>query len=83
MGDGDIDMEEQQFESEIRAFIKEKFRGEVLLLKKRYKGNYYIKFKTRQDVWFQALTKMQIEVDSVDFTRRTISGFIFNSELNN
>lgn len=66
------------FEIRVRKYVEERFLGEVVQFEKTNTAKYYIKFKTRQDVWFQTY-RDKIEVDNVDFKNRTISGFIYES----
>lgn len=66
------------FQTRVRKYIEERFLGEVVQFEKTNATKYYIKFKTRQDVWFQTF-RDKIEIDSVDFEKRTLSGFIYAS----
>lgn len=72
----DKDME--QFKDKVHEFFKERHIGKILELKPSSLNRHYIKFKPFSSVWFQQF-KDNIDIDSVDFDKKTISGFISNS----
>lgn len=63
------------FKNKVKSFFKERHIGEIVELNPASLNRYYIKFKPFSSVWFQQFSD-SVEVDSVDFERNTISGFI-------
>jgi hypothetical protein len=70
--------EQNEFHKKVYQFFADRYIGDIIELKPASLNRHYIKFKSKQDVWFQVLHE-KIEVDSVDFEKRTISGFISNT----
>lgn len=70
--------EQKAFQKRVYQFFLDRYIGEIIELKPASLNRHYIKFKSKQDVWFQVLSE-KLEVDSVDFDKKTISGFISNS----
>jgi len=73
-----METKQVDFEKRVHRFFADRFIGEIVELKPASLNRHYIKFKSSRDVWFQVLHET-IEVDSVDFEKRTISGFISNN----
>ena len=66
------------FENKVYSFFKNRYIGEILNLESASLNRHYIKFKPFNSVWFQQFSD-NIDIDSVDFEKNTISGFISNS----
>lgn len=66
------------FQNRVFSYFQNRYIGEILILQPASKSRHYIKFKPNNSVWFQMRYDI-IEVDSVDFEKKTISGFISNS----
>lgn len=69
---------QSEFKNKVTKFFKERYIGEIIELNPCSLNRHYIKFKPFSRVWFQKLHDT-IEVDSVNFDNKTISGFISNS----
>lgn len=70
-----------EFQRRVHAYFKERHIGEILELKPASLNRHFIKFKPFSSVWFQSF-RDEIDVDGVDFDKKTINGFINNnSEL--
>lgn len=73
-----MNTEHIEFQKRVSKFFIARHIGDILQLKPASLNRHYIKFRLHRAVWFQVLYDT-IEVDSVDFEKRTISGFINNS----
>jgi len=69
---------QSEFQNKVHIFFKERYIGEILELNPASLNRHYIKFKPFSSVWFQNFSN-NIDIDSVDFDKKTISGFISNS----
>ena len=69
---------QSEFQTRVYAFFESRYIGKVLQLVPTGSNRHYIKFKPLGSVWFQEFSNA-IDVDSVDFDKRTVSGFISNS----
>jgi hypothetical protein len=67
-----------EFQNKVYAFFKKRYIGVILELEPCSLNRHYIKFKPMNSVWFQKFSD-SIDVDSVDFENKTISGFLSNS----
>lgn len=66
------------FKNKVHTFFEKRYIGKIIKLEEASLNRHYIKFKPMNSVWFQEFSD-SIEVDSVDFEKKTISGFISNS----
>jgi hypothetical protein len=67
-----------EFQTKVYSFFENRYIGKILKLEPASLNRHYIKFKPNNSVWFQQFSD-SIDVDSVDFDKHTISGFISNS----
>jgi hypothetical protein len=70
--------DKSKFQKKVYYYFESHYIGEILELRPASLSRHYIKFKPKNDVWFQQFHN-GINVDSVDFIRNTVSGFISNS----
>ncbi len=67
-----------EFQNKVYSFFENRYIGKIIELKPASLNRHYIKFKPMNSVWFQQFSD-SIDVDSVDFENKSISGFISNS----
>ena len=71
----------EEFKKNVTTFIESKYyQAKVIQIEqcKNSEHKFYFKFSHNSDVWFQPFNP-KFEIDSIDFKKNIISGFIYLS----